>query len=63
MFSVSIFSVMAVDQRFIVCGQCFALLMRKTTLHLNGFILGLFLPKSVTNEYEVSSLFFFYFLS
>lgn len=54
MVSVSILSLMAVDQQFTVCGQCFV--DAKTTLHLHGFILGLFLPKSVTNEYEVSSL-------
>lgn len=54
MFSVSILSVMVVDQRFTVCGQCFV--NAKTTLHLNGFTLGMFLPKSVTNEYEFSSL-------
>lgn len=47
MFSVSILSVMVVDQRFAVCGQSFV--NAKTTFHLNGF------TESMTNEYEFSS--------
>lgn len=56
MFPVSILSVMAADQRFAVCGQCLALLMRKNCPPLKWLHIGLvFLRESVTNETEVSS--------